>query len=267
MPLVSPDLGRVLAVSSTGDLVTSLVNTQLWFDNTVLWLVDTDDTELWLVQVSGGGAEQVWVALARGTRTIEQLLGWDHTNHTVWVAVEGRWWQIWNIRSFFQLIECWVRYQWAFARQILPTAAICLPICDFSKFLLTICRWKKSKDWTLLALTRIKNIISNCAPHFVLTIIRVYSEVRPVLEHFITRDTESCNTATLLSGESLSEEVCQRNFMVISPIYGEAPTSTLSLLKVLVLVHLRIYLTDTVINGCLNMKLGCLSSMLTRLAL
>ena len=29
MPLVSPDLGRVLAVSSTGDLVTSLVNTQL----------------------------------------------------------------------------------------------------------------------------------------------------------------------------------------------------------------------------------------------
>ena len=62
-----------------------------------------------------------------------------------------------------------------------------------------------------------------------------------MLEHFIIRDTESCNTATLLSGESLSEEVCQRNVMVIFPIYGEAPTSTLSLLKVLVLVHLRIY--------------------------
>ena len=35
------------------------------------------------MQVSGGGAEQVWVALARGTGTIEQLLGWDQTNHTV----------------------------------------------------------------------------------------------------------------------------------------------------------------------------------------
>ena len=39
MPLVSPDLGRVLAVSSSGDLVTSLVNTHLS-------LVNTDNTEL-----------------------------------------------------------------------------------------------------------------------------------------------------------------------------------------------------------------------------
>ena len=112
-----------------------------------------------------------------------------------------------------------------------------LPL-DFSKLLLTICRWKKSADWTLFALTRIRNITPNCAPHFVLTIIRVYSEVR-LLEHFIMRDTGSCNTATLLPGESLSVEVCQRNFTIISPIYGESLASALILLKVL--VHLRIY--------------------------
>ena len=112
---------------------------------------------------------------------------------------------------------------------------------DFSKFLLTICRWKKSADWTLFALTRIRNITSNCAPYFVLTIIRVYSEVRLLelagaLHNEGHRELQHCNTS--LRGIIVSRGVPTKFHDNFSNIWrGTSPN--LTFLKVL--AHLRIY--------------------------